>query len=166
MDTRQEKEERGSGIVTFTIPQHLADEIVIDGYEKVSRLHITLVHIPKPLDDYNKHQWFNTIQGNLIMMGNPPNKGRLIRKECFTGLPNDDEQNASVLLVDIPGIYEWREIFVTELEKDGLYVSKNNKFLPHITIAYFNKGVSNPMDDKTYNFNGNIIDFGEAVIWV
>ena len=157
------KEYNDGGMVAFSIPKNLSNKIVIDGYENIDRLHITLVYMQ--YGELNIQQLINVVNGNLVKIDKPPNQGRLIKKQCFTNLPNNDVQSAAVLLVDIPGIYEWRELFIREIEKDGIRVNKYVKFQPHITLAYFDNYQNNPMDDKTYPFDNSIINFGEAQIW-
>ena len=155
----EKREDRAydGGIVTFPVPQDIAEHIAIDGYEAPERLHITLAYIP--YDENSDEDWLAGVKNAVEKTGQPPMDARtmsLMRWE------NDDEKDPFVLLVKIPGIDGWRKLLEKYVDENGLTIASDHNFNPHITLAYLDKDEKHPMLDMPEM----PIEFEQVSIWM
>ena len=121
-------------IACLAIPEELGNKIVVDGYETLDSLHITLAKVILD-DDINNKKIRYDIVSSALKVGNPPNIGFIKGLNRFYGV-NDGSVDAIVALIDIIDLYDWQKDFIDVLNQNGVEVAKNYKFKPHITLAY------------------------------
>ena len=126
-------------IASIAIPRELGEKMVVDGYEKVEDLHITLARMLYNNDyDNNEKVMRYGIISSVLKIGNPPTTGKIIGLERFSNI-HKEGMDAVVALVDIEDIYTWRQDLLDVLVNNGIIVDNDYKFKPHITLAYVNE---------------------------
>ena len=127
-------------LASLSVPSEVGEKIVIEGYEKLDDLHITLIRVLFDNDIVDDKTMRYHIVSSALKVGKPPNRGKLTKLHRFEGIQGGS-YDALVIIVNIPGLYEWRQDFVDVLKQNGVAVDMSYKFNPHITLAYFDNSV-------------------------
>ena len=119
----------------------MAKRLSLENYEPPEKLHVTIAYIYF-IEDHKK--WEYIVKEAVSAIDWPVFKCYVDKFERFKNI--DDNQDAIVLLVKIPGINDYYNKLVLEIENRGLKVSKDHKFNPHITLAYIPSKGSLPIN--------------------
>ena len=150
--------EKKGCIVSLPVPEEIGKKLVVSGYETLEDLHITLARVMYDDNIVTEQQMNNYVFSSLFKLGLPPNYGQISGIKRFYEV-QDGTTDALVACVKIDDLYVWREQFLELLSIEGVIVSNNYKFHPHITIAYIDTGKNfdYTLDDEILNMN---INFG------
>lgn len=133
-------------LVALWIDSETASKLALTGGESSEQLHITLAYC----GDSSEINYLDKARA-LVAIAEAvrywsPIEGKVAGYGRFEASDTSDAQDVFHALVDIPQLADLRQCVVNALGYEGIAVSTNHGYTPHITLAYLDPEAPNPVD--------------------
>lgn len=140
-------EQQPSGfLVALWLDPDVAATLALPEGESANSLHVTLAYCGDAgeIDELTQARAITAVD-NAVRYRDPV-EGKIAGYGRFNASESSDGQDVFYASVDVPALSSLRQCIVDCLSEQGVPVSTNHGYTPHITLAYLDSGADNPVD--------------------
>lgn len=131
-------------LVALWLDGEAAGKLAVEGGEEASSLHITLAYVQNAdeIDELTQARVISAVYDEVKYSDAP--SGTIAGYGRFHASDSSDGQDVFYLTPDIPRLFDLRQRIVNCLSCNGLSVSEQHGYTPHITLSYLDPESDNP----------------------
>lgn len=156
-----EIEKTHTGVMTgFFLPREVSEQIALKNGEAVEDLHLTVAfhgdktELPEGSQEKMKNALLEFAKTAPVIKGKINGLGR------FNPSENSGDKSVLFAIFDAPELPQFRQDLINKLQEAGIPTKKDHGFVPHITLAYFDKDFDLP----NQNLNSHEMTFDKLTI--
>lgn len=146
VEKANEDAKRSGVMVALMLDSGAAKQLCVENGEPCDDMHITLAYIgklenlPEDVEDRVTRALSAAVRAQASVVGKVSGVGR------FNGSSSSDGKDVVYASFDSPGLPSFREKLVMELNREGVPAKSDHGFTPHITLAYVDRELPNPVN--------------------
>lgn len=133
-------------LVALWLDPEEAKALALPGGESAESLHVTLAFCgdASEMDELLQARAITAVD-NAVRYRDPI-EGKVAGYGRFNASESSDGQDVFYASVDVPALFSLRQCVLDCLSEQGVGVSTNHGYTPHVTLAYLDSGAKNPVD--------------------